>query len=253
MKQVTKSKEQKTLQAIIKQSIVENYGISGYSSIMKTAINKFSKTEKEITTNLELFEKAISSVFGELGIKKIVEPIKDEIKKTDIHTDIKFNQNSKINLLIADDEPRVLKLYKEWLQLNNKDVTIAEDGIKCLDIYKKEHMYSIEKNISTPYDIVILDYKMPKMDGLKTAIEILKLNPKQRIIFATGYLEKTLSDSIDKLGKAVEIIQKPFAIEDLEKMIVKKEKLEKLEEINELIKINKIENGYEQILSVLTH
>lgn len=252
MKQVTNS-EEKTLQDVIKQSLVENYGISGYSSIMKTAINKFSKTEKEITTNLELFEKVIHSVFGELGIKKIVEPVKDEIKKSGIYTEIKLEQNSKTKLLIVDDEPRILKLCKEWLQLNNKDVTIAEDGMKCLDIYKKEYMYSIEKNTAIPYDIVILDYKMPKMDGLKTAIEILKLNSKQRIIFATGHLEKTLSDSIDKLGKGVEIIQKPFAIEDLEKMIVKKEKLEKIEEINELIKINKIEDGYEQILSVLTH
>ncbi len=45
---------------------------------------------------------------------------------------------------------------------------------------------------------MILDYKMPKKDGLQVAKDILELKPDQRIIFASAYLEEALEDSIKR-------------------------------------------------------
>lgn len=78
----------------------------------------------------------------------------------------------------------------------------------------------------------MLDQKIPIMNGLETAKMILKINPKQRIIFASAYVEKTLLESIKNPNKAIEVIKKPFGIEELEKIINQTSIYEKLEKIN---------------------
>jgi CheY-like chemotaxis protein len=49
---------------------------------------------------------------------------------------------------------------------------------------------------------------MPKKDGLEAAKEILELNPRQRIIFASAYVKETLEDSVKQLKQVVELMQK---------------------------------------------
>lgn len=61
-----------------------------------------------------------------------------------------------------------------------------------------------------PFDAVVLDYRMPKKDGLEVAKEILALNPSQRIIFASAYVKETLKESVKELRQVVELMQKPF-------------------------------------------
>ena len=61
-----------------------------------------------------------------------------------------------------------------------------------------------------PFDAVVLDYRMPKKDGLEVAREILTLNPSQRIIFASAYVKETLKESVKELRQVVELMQKPF-------------------------------------------
>ncbi|HEU4446591.1 MAG TPA: response regulator [Nitrososphaeraceae archaeon] len=66
-----------------------------------------------------------------------------------------------------------------------------------------------------PFDAVVLDYRMPKKDGLAVAKEILALNPSQRIIFASAYVKETLRESVKELRQVVELMQKPFLPEAL--------------------------------------
>ena len=65
------------------------------------------------------------------------------------------------------------------------------------------------------FDAVVLDYRMPKKDGLEVAKEILVLNPSQRIIFASAYVKETLRESVKELRQIVELMQKPFLPEAL--------------------------------------
>jgi CheY-like chemotaxis protein len=69
--------------------------------------------------------------------------------------------------------------------------------------------------LSSPYDAVVLDYRMPKKDGLQVAKEILGSNPSQRIIFASAYVKETLKESVKELRQVVELMQKPFLPEAL--------------------------------------
>ena len=74
---------------------------------------------------------------------------------------------------------------------------------------------SLFSPLPPPYDAVVLDYRMPKKDGLEVAKEILTLNPSQRIIFASAYVKETLREAVKELRQAVELIQKPFLPEEL--------------------------------------
>jgi len=226
------SKYENQISEIIQGELIDLHGPNGYRSIMQTMMKICGKTEKEIITNYELFAELTEGVFGRLGNSKILDPIKLEIDKIgvdNIHQDKKPVLKKPMRILIADDEPSILKLYSVWLKLENRHVITVEDGQKCLEVYKKEYNHHQLENY---FDVVILDEKMPKMTGLQAAVEILKINPQQRIIFASGYLEKTLLESLTTLNKAIEVLEKPFLLEALDNMINKSTIFEKLEKIN---------------------
>ena len=54
------------------------------------------------------------------------------------------------------------------------------------------------------------------MTGLQAAAKILEINPHQKIIFASGYLEKALLEVLTKLDKAIAVIGKPFSLDVLD-------------------------------------
>jgi CheY-like chemotaxis protein len=89
-----------------------------------------------------------------------------------------------------------------------------------------------------PYDAVVLDYRMPKKDGLEAAKEILALNPYQRIIFASAYVEETLRESIKELSQIVELMQKPFLPEALVEVVEDAEAYPELK--NLFVKVRKM-------------
>lgn len=240
---------------IIETSLIDLYGTNGYKSIIQTMIKECGKSEKEITGNYELFAEMIQGIFGRIGDSKILDPIKMEInriridKTNHIKTESIPNiQTKQMRLLIADDEPHLLELYQDWLKLDNRHVITAENGQKCLDIYQKEHSHSKTNQLENYFDVVILDHNMPVLNGLQTAIEILKLNPYQRIIFASGHIEKIVSESLIQFNKAIEVIKKPFSIEALDDMINNKTLLNKLEEIN----LNQKEHISERFSNAMT-
>jgi CheY-like chemotaxis protein len=132
-----------------------------------------------------------------------------------------------MKILVAEDDNDTVVLYKRALEERGHQVTVTNNGEKCLDVYHKElQIITSNTNLSDhiqPFDAVILDYKMPKINGMEVAKEILAVNSHQRIIFASAYVKETLIDSIQRLNKIVELIQKPFgedvlvdAIEDKE-------------------------------------
>jgi DNA-binding NarL/FixJ family response regulator len=71
-------------------------------------------------------------------------------------------------------------------------------------------MGSIDNNKFLVFDMVILDYRMPGTNGIEVAKEIIKINPKQRIIIASSYPRETLSYSMKELEQLVELVQKPL-------------------------------------------
>lgn len=138
-----------------------------------------------------------------------------------------------MKVLIAEDDPNTVKPYQVALDARGHKVLVTDNGEDCLKIYREESSrHSPSDDSPAPFDAVLLDYRMPKKDGMEVAKEILELNPNQRIIFASAYVKDTLVDSVKQLRRAVELMQKPFKIEALIDTLEDKEIYEELKKLN---------------------
>ena len=142
-----------------------------------------------------------------------------------------------MRVLIAEDDLDVASSYLKALGKSNHEVVISSDGEDCLKTYRSniEKAAKVSNNDSAPssstFDAVILDYRMPKKDGIEVAKEILELNPNQRIIFASAYVKETLEDAVKELKRVVELMQKPFDADALVDTIEDKEVYENLKDL----------------------
>ena len=244
------SKYKNQISEIIQGELIDLHGQNGYKSIMQTMMKISRKTEKEIITNYELFAELTEGVFGRFS-DKILDPVKLEIQKIgeeNIYQEKKQAPKIPIRILIADDDLDILGLYRNFLEAKGKEITLTTDGRKCVEAYKKKYNSQQSENY---FDVVILDQKMPFMTGLQAASEILDINPQQRIIFASGYIEKTLLDILTKLNRAIAVIEKPFSLDVLEHMINNVAIFEKLEKININQQEKDIKEKVAEIMTVL--
>ncbi|MEO6285677.1 MAG: response regulator transcription factor [Dyadobacter sp.] len=108
-----------------------------------------------------------------------------------------------IHLLLIDDEVQYSELTKEYLEMRGCKVTLKHDGVAGLETFKLK-----------PFDLCVLDVKMPKKDGFTLAGEIKEINDAIPIIFLTGQSLK--EDKIKGLTiGADDYLTKPFSMEEL--------------------------------------
>jgi len=108
------------------------------------------------------------------------------------------------------------------------------------------------QRFQVPFDVVLLDYKMPQINGMEVAKEILAVNSHQRIIFASAHVKETLEYSIKQLKQVVELMQKPFSINKLIDTIEDSEVYDELQKLNVDIDIVKaIIPTHQQITDLL--
>jgi CheY-like chemotaxis protein len=108
---------------------------------------------------------------------------------------------SGMQVLIADDEPSVLSLYKLDLESAGHHVVCTEDGEQCLAAY----LGALSNN--KVFDLVILDYRIPGKNGLEVAREITNIVPKQQILMTTAYSGIT---NLKNKPENMTILTKPF-------------------------------------------
>ncbi len=161
-----------------------------------------------------------------------------------------------MKILLAEDDIDTATLYKRALEERGHQVVITNNGKGCLDVYHKE-LQGITLNTDPskhiqPFDAVVLDYKMPKINGMEVAKEIIAVNSHQRIIFASAYIKETLEDSINQLNQVVELLQKPFTKDTLIDTVEDKGIYNELQKLN--VKIDDIKAAnlrHEQLRDIL--
>ncbi len=114
-----------------------------------------------------------------------------------------------MNILVAEDSPSYSLLYEKSLQCRGHKITITHDGMKCLYLYIDNFKKDNDGVEKSPYDVVLLDHKLPRMNGLDVAREILEINPTQRILIVSAFVREAL-EGIKKLKGKIEFLNKPF-------------------------------------------
>jgi DNA-binding NtrC family response regulator len=129
------------------------------------------------------------------------------------------------NILLVDDEQEFRNTTVKRLEKRGLKVLGAESGEKALDIL--EHSY---------IDVVLLDVKMPGIDGIETLRRIRRLKPLVEVVLLTGHASVDSGIEGMKLG-AFDYLMKPIELEPLieklgdayEKKRLQQEKIEQAE------------------------
>ena len=107
-------------------------------------------------------------------------------------------------ILLVEDDQGARESIKLLLTIDRHKVVEAPGGTEAIELVK-----------GRPFDLTILDYFMPGMQGSEVALRIRDIAPSLPILMITAYLEK-LADS-DRPVDAV--LGKPFALEELRQAI----------------------------------
>ncbi len=108
-------------------------------------------------------------------------------------------------VLIVDDEPAIRRTLRDILEFEKYEVDEALDGLECIAKLKK-----------AKYDVVILDIKMPKMDGMEALERIQLLAPDTPVVMISGHAN--IDTAVESVKKgAFDFISKP---PDLNRLLI---------------------------------
>jgi len=126
-------------------------------------------------------------------------------------------QQKNIKVLVVDDEKDFANTLAQRLKLRNLKVNTAYDGEQALAKLQGEEQ-----------DVVVLDLKMPGMDGMEVLHEIKKVYPNIQVIILTGHGTDKDEEEAKRLG-GFDFLNKPADIDTLERKIKAafKEKIER--------------------------
>ena len=129
-------------------------------------------------------------------------------------------------LLVVDDEEVVCRSCRRIFEPRGFEVTTSRDAAEALSL-ATEH----------DYDAILLDIKMPVMDGIQFLQELRNTKPDVPVIFITGYPSIATAASATRLG-AADYVTKPFTpneiVESVERLLRDSQRLPRAVEAKKL-------------------
>ncbi|MCG6981066.1 MAG: FAD-dependent oxidoreductase [Deltaproteobacteria bacterium] len=123
--------------------------------------------------------------------------------------DFRWEARSQFKILVVDDELIVRDSLKDWLIEEGFDVDTAESGPAAL-----------EKIAKQPYHLMLLDIKMPEMDGVEVLQRAKDMRPELPVVMMTAYATVETAVEAMKIG-ALDYLMKPFDPDTLVPLVVK--------------------------------
>jgi two-component system response regulator AtoC len=122
----------------------------------------------------------------------------------------------KYTILVADDEENVRSLVKEILEEEDYNVIEAKNGMEAVTAVTEKYP-----------DCILLDVRMPVMDGMEAFLKIREIAPDLPVIFITAYGSSDIAIKAMKKG-AYDYLTKPFDIDEIKIKIKKAIELKEL-------------------------
>jgi DNA-binding response OmpR family regulator len=108
-----------------------------------------------------------------------------------------------MHILIVEDEAGIVQFLQQGLEEEGYQITSASDGLQGFELIQKQH-----------FDLILLDWMLPKMSGLDLCKAIRKKDTSTPILFLTA--KDTVQETIEGIkAGANDYIKKPFSFEEL--------------------------------------
>ena len=108
-----------------------------------------------------------------------------------------------LRILCVEDDEKVRDVLSRFLRTSGHQVREARDGQQAVRLVAQQ-----------PFDLILMDLKMPNLDGISAFQEIRRTYPTMKVILTTGYqVDGELEEALLE-GKA-EFLHKPFTFKDL--------------------------------------
>ena len=126
----------------------------------------------------------------------------NQFQRNGSEVDQKMDEKTKnLRIMIVEDDPLIRQLYEQILSEKGYQVIcVAADGAEAIKLYRK---------LEEKPDLIILDFRMPKKNGLEVSQEILDYNSSTDILMISG---DPLFDRKAVLSSGVNVMQKPVNI-----------------------------------------
>ncbi|MCX6149552.1 MAG: PAS domain S-box protein [Ignavibacteriales bacterium] len=148
-----------------------------------------SKLLTELMGGEAWFESAVGK--GSTFFFTAVMEVQNVQKRDEFKTSIDL---SGLNVLVVDDNETSRIILKEALESFSFKATLAKSGAEAIGL--------VENNMKHPFDLVLMDWKMPDMDGLETVIKILQENRinTPTVIMVTTFEKDQIADKAKEIG-----------------------------------------------------
>ncbi len=141
------------------------------------------------------------------GVREVETQVGKDFHKSDIYRKHNFEKPSKV--LLVDDEREFIQTLSERLMMRDLGPAVAYDGESALNLIKEDEP-----------DVMIVDLKMPGIDGLEVLRKVKQTRPEIEVIILTGHGHEEDRELCMQLG-AFAYLQKPLDIDVLSETIKK--------------------------------
>ncbi len=115
-----------------------------------------------------------------------------------------------LHILLVEDEELIAELFAETLTADGHDVSVARDGQAALDLFVRAEA------VGRPYDIVVTDVRMPRMDGVTLTRRLRAAHPELPVVVVSGYASpEQLSALTGAASAPVVLLPKPVSLSRL--------------------------------------
>jgi CheY-like chemotaxis protein len=157
---------------------------------------------------LSRLQEELRSIAGQIpGVKAVETKVGKDFHKSDIYRKHNFEMPSKV--LLVDDEREFVQTLSERLVMRDMGPAVAFDGESALNLIKEDEP-----------EVMIVDLKMPGVDGLEVLRKVKETRPEIEVIILTGHGHEEDRELCMELG-AFAYLQKPLDINELSDIIKK--------------------------------